>query len=90
MTSAHWQELKAILAAALEEREGERQMFVENACGSDTDLACEALAFLRYAKDTADALWLGGRFALIDAAVPAAEVCVAPAPAAVPDAVRAG
>jgi hypothetical protein len=84
MTAEHWRQLKAILADALEHSDSERQAFVENACGSEAGLVAEALAFLSYAEETADALWFGGRFAIVESTVRADEAGVAIAPAAIP------
>src|ERR1041384_5103773 len=52
MTTERWQQIKAVLAEAMEKPSGERDAFVESASGDDTDLKREVRSLLAVAHAT--------------------------------------
>src|SRR3954470_11628614 len=46
MTAARWQQIKTILANALEQPANDRAAFVKHACGDDTELQREVESFV--------------------------------------------
>ena len=54
MTPERWQQIKAVLAEAMDMPTGERDAFIEQASGSDTDLRREVRSLLAVAQATED------------------------------------
>jgi tRNA A-37 threonylcarbamoyl transferase component Bud32 len=54
MTPERWQQIKAVLAEAMEQPTGERDSFIERASGADTDLEREVRSLLAVAQSTGE------------------------------------